>query len=94
VVGAIKARQEARQKYVDLLADFGFIARKPTEVHVTGDGTNVDARTQNVIVVDAATLKGLAKDMLAKKRIMHGQPPDEKDDDRIAELVVHADDLS
>lgn len=92
VVGAIKARQEARQKYVDLLADFGFIARKPTEVHVSGDGTTIDARTQNVIVVDADTLKGLAKEMLAKKRQMHGEAPNESEDARIADLVVYAND--
>lgn len=92
VVGAIKARQEARQKYVDLLADFGFIARKPTEVHVTGDGTTIDARTQNVIVVDADTLKGIAKEMLAKKRVMNGETPNESEDARIADLVVYSND--
>lgn len=92
IVGAIKARQEARQKYVDLLADFGFIARKPTEVHVSGDGTIVDARTQNVIVVDADTLKSLAKDMLAKRRLQQGEPSNDSEDARIADLVVYAND--
>ena len=94
VVGAIKARQEARQKYVDLLADFGFIARKPTEVHVTGDGTTVDARTQNVIVVDAETLKGMAKEMLAKRRITQGDVQHDSEDARIADLVVYANDAN
>lgn len=94
VVGAIKARQEARQKYIDLLADFGFITRKPTEVHITGDGATVDARTQNVIVVDASTIKSLAKDMLKQRRLEKGEPTNEAEDERISQLVINADDIN
>lgn len=93
VVGAIKARQEARVKYIDLLADFGFINRKPTEVHVSGDGTTIDARTQNVIVVDTDTLKRLTKQVLAEKRQVKGQPENDVEDERLADLVVYADDI-
>jgi hypothetical protein len=94
VVSAIRARQEARQKYVDILADFGFITRAATDVHVTGDGVSIDARTQNVIVVSEDQLKSITKDILAEKRKIKGEQPDEDHDNRIADLVVYADDIS
>jgi hypothetical protein len=94
VVGAIRARQDAREKYVNLLADFGFINRKPTELNITGDGATVDARTQNVIVMSQEQIRAITKELLQQKRIAKKQPADPQDDDRIATLVVTADDIS
>jgi len=90
IVGAIRARQEARQKYVDLLADFGFLNRKPTEVHVSGDNINVDAR-QQVLVVDADAFKQYTKEILRQKREKNGEPENDEADERIAGLVVSGD---
>jgi len=95
VVGAIKARQEARQKYIDLLADFGFIVRKPTEVHVTGDGTQVDARTQNLIMVSDEQMKEITHRLLEEKRKEKDpNAPEGEEDNRMKNLVVSANDIS
>lgn len=77
IVGAIKARNDAREKYTNLLADFGFIARKPTEVHVSGDNATIDARTQNVIVVSQDELKSFTRKVLADKRAAEGLDSDD-----------------
>lgn len=90
IVGGIRARQDAREKYVNLLADFGFINRKPTELTISGDGVVVDARTQNVIVVTADQIKAITKDLLAQKRAVSNQPSDPEEDERLATLVVTA----
>lgn len=83
VVGAIKTRQEARQKYVDLLADFGFLKRRPTEVEVKIDGADT-----NILVIDPEMFKVYTKDLLAQKRLARGELSDDDADERIADFVV------
>lgn len=84
IVGAIKARQDARQKYVNLLADFGFLKRKPTEIDITVEGMG----DTNILVIDAQLMKAYTRDLLAEKRLGMGETIDDDSDERIADFVV------
>ena len=85
IVGAIKARQEARQKYVDLLADFGFLKRKAHEVDVNVSGMETN---QNVIVVNQDVLRRYADDLLDEKRMLKVGGADAPIDEDLEDFVV------
>lgn len=89
VVGAINARQMARQKYIDLLADFGFLHRAPKEQVIQHEGLPGAGDTYNqFVVVDPDTVRELTRNMLRAKRQMNGIPQNPEDDNRLASLVV------
>jgi len=88
VVGAVNARQMARQKYIDLLADFGFVKRAAVETPDAGKGDTYN----QYVVVDAATVQEVTRNMLRAKRHIRGLPPDEQADNRLSSLVVRDDD--
>lgn len=89
VVGAINARQMARQKYIDLLADFGFLKRAPKEQIIQHEGLPGQGDVYNqYVVVDPDTVRELTRNMLRAKRQMNGLPQNPEDEDRLASLVV------
>lgn len=91
LVGAIKMRQESRQKYIDILADFGFLKRTPIEVDVHHSGT--PQVQQQVVVLSPDDLKAASMEFLRTKRRLLGEQPNvdtDRADEKRSALVVGA----
>lgn len=86
IVGAIKARQDARQKYVDILVDFGFLRRRAVEIDVNHQ--NAGDQYNQVVVISPQDMKAASMAFLKQKRLARGQELDEDADDRLSTLVV------
>lgn len=94
LIGAIKARQEARQKYIDLLIDVGYLQRTPQQVNVHHDGIPENGDTNVMVVLSTEDLKSASLAFLRQKREARGEQPDDEADQRLANLIVSADDPS
>ena len=89
VMSAIKIRQETRQKYIDLLAEFGFLKRKALEVDVTVQGGG-DTYNQ-MIFLRPEDIRAASMEFLAMKREARGEPRDALTDESISDLIVASD---
>lgn len=92
IIGAIRARQEARQKYVDVLADFGFLSRKAVEVHVdNADEFGPSTQTNNMFFMRPEDIAAASMEFLRAKRIAQGRDENFAEDDRLSHLIVAED---